>query len=218
MGCTTAPAVWTGASEPAGSASIPIGSDRLQDPQGAEPPPAAPPAQRSLGSPPFPYSAVHVGAAYIPWARLDLDERSFDLGTPDPDIDDGTGYAVRFGNYEDSLGMEAVFSTTEHDDRNSDNKLHTYAAYVNLTDRSELWRGPIGAWMGVGAGLGLIKFDWDRAYLSELTALWQVEGIGALQLGPKATLEVRGQAFFAAHPTNTVGTGLTLMVGGTVYF
>lgn len=158
------------------------------------------------------------GAAWIPWAVLDLHERRKTPGAPPADVDEGRGFALRGGRYDDALGMEFVFATTEHDERRTGAELRTYAAYVDLTDRWELWRGPVFAWAGIGVGFGLIQFDWDSTYKSELTGLWQGEGILALQVGRNVSLEARATGFLAAHPTRTAGLGSMVMLGGTIAF
>lgn len=181
-------------------------------------PPSAPQDSRPPIVQPFPATNGQVGGAWIPWAALDLDERTRTPGTPGARVDDGDGFAVRGGRFDDSLGVEMVFATTRHDERSTGAELTTYAAYVDLSDRWELWRGPVFAWAGVGFGMGLIRFEWDRAYRSELTGLWQGEGILALQIGPNVSIEARAMGFLAAHPGRSAGTGLMTMLGGSIAF
>lgn len=182
--------------------------------------PAAP--VREPGRPtmlqPFPPQTAQVGAAWIPWAKADFSPRTKQGGDPSARVADGDGWALRFGRYDDGLGSEFVFATTAHDDLRTGAELQTYAGYVDLTDRWELWRGPVFAWAGVGFGMGLIYFDWDRAYRSELTGFWQGEGILALQLGANASIEARVTGFWAAHPGRDAGTGVVTMLGGTLAF
>jgi hypothetical protein len=167
---------------------------------------------------PFPSTTAQLGAAWIPWAKADFSPRTKVGGAPSSRLADGEGWAMRFGRYDDGLGSELVFSTTSHDDLRTGAELQTYAGYVDLTDRWELTRGPVFAWAGVGFGMGLIYFDWDRDYRSELTGLWQGEGILALQLGPHASIEARVAGFWAAHPGRDAGTGITTTIGGSIGF
>jgi hypothetical protein len=177
----------------------------------------SPGSQRPSIIAPFPEQTGQVGAAWIPWAALNLDDRPMGASPP-AELDTGRGFSIRGGRYDDALGVEGVLAVVSHDEERSGAELTMYAAYADLSDRLELWRGPIAAWAGLGVGFGLARFDWDRGYKSELTGLWQVEGIGALQIGPAVSLEARAIGFLAAHPTNTVGTGGMLMLGGSVAF
>ena len=180
-------------------------------------PPQASPNSPGAGPRPFPAMTGQAGAAWIPWAEVSLNNRP--LGSaPHADIQAGQGWAVRGGRYDDALGFEGVFATTTHDESNTGAELTTWAFYADLTTREELWRGPVSAWAGFGFGFGLIRFDWDRAYKSETTALWQGEGIFALQLGPNVALEARAMAVFAGHPTRTAGWGGLAMLGGSLAF
>lgn len=167
---------------------------------------------------PFAAESVRGGAAWIPWATLDIDARGRGGPAPSPDLADGDGFALRGGRYDDALGMEFVYATTEHDERGTGAQVRSHAAYVDLSDRWELTYGRVFLWAGVGVGAGVVYFDWDRTYDSDLTGLWQGHGILALQLGEHASIEARVAGFLAAHPTDTVGTGALVMLGGSLAF
>ncbi len=98
----------------------------------------------------MPTTMVQAGAAFVPWASLDLDEKTRTQGTPSARVDDGEGWMIRTGSYDDALGVEFVLQTTEHDETAAGSSLRTLAGYADLTQRFELWDGPISAWTGVG--------------------------------------------------------------------
>ncbi|MEY2980799.1 MAG: hypothetical protein RL562_1026 [Planctomycetota bacterium] len=166
----------------------------------------------------MPTTMVQAGAAFVPWASLDLDEKTRTQGTPSARLDDGEGWMIRTGSYDDALGVEFVLQTTEHDETASGSSLRTLAGYADLTQRFELWDGPISAWAGVGFGLGLMHFDWDGSYRSEVTGLWVGEGIFALQFGPHVSVETRIIGFSASHPGRSAGTGVLATIGGSIGF
>ncbi len=165
------------------------------------------------------FNELQISAFWIPGMWIESGEDSNVPSQRGADLSTGSGLGARIGVGSQKQGVGVLYTTTWHDENNTDTRAQTSALYFDALARHQLTQGRIDMWFTAAASLGAAWVDFDTpVYDNEVGGAAQLRFMLDFQVSRKVAFDVGMAGFIWGWPGNTGAYGAYLLVGGKLMF